>query len=111
MRVKPRDSSHPKILQSPAAAAAAASVTAAYALAKPDLLNFIEKEDFNSKIIPVDTSQKDLSAEINKIKEEKKALELSIAEITAENSAIKTKIEEMNGNYAELSKVWCQNLI
>lgn len=104
LRVKPRDSSHPKILQSPAAAAAAASVTAAYALAKPDLLNFIEKEDFNSKIIPVDTSQKDLSAEINPIKEEKKALELSIAEITAENSAIKTKIEEMNDNYAELSK-------
>ncbi|KAL0403611.1 UNVERIFIED_CONTAM: Acyl-CoA-binding domain-containing protein 4 [Sesamum radiatum] len=34
MRVKPRDSLHPKILQSPAAAAAAASVTAAYALAK-----------------------------------------------------------------------------
>ncbi|KAH6763516.1 Galactose oxidase/kelch repeat superfamily protein, partial [Perilla frutescens var. hirtella] len=104
LRVKPRDSLHPKILQSPAAAAAAASVSAAYALARPELLDFSEKEDLNSKIIPVDTSQQDLLAEINSIKEEKKALELSIAEVTAENSGIKTKIEETNGNYAELSK-------
>ncbi|KAL1542364.1 acyl-CoA-binding domain-containing protein 6-like [Salvia divinorum] len=104
MRVKPRDYLQPKILQSPAAAAAAASVTTAYALAKPELLNLSEKEDSNSKIIPVDTSQKDISAEINSLKEEKKALELSLAEITASNSAIKTKIEEINGNHAELSK-------
>lgn len=111
MRVKPRDSSHPKILQSPAAAAAAASVTAAYALAKPELLNFGEREDSNSKVIPVDASRKDLSAEINSIKEEKKALELSLAETTANNSALKLKIEEINGSYAELSKVRCQNLV
>lgn len=111
MRVKPRDYLHPKILQSPAAAAAAASVTAAYALAKPELLGFSEKDDLNSKIIPVDTSRKDLLAEINSIKEEKKALELSLAEITADNSAIKTKIEEIKGNYAELSKVRCQNIM
>lgn len=111
LRVKPRDYLQPKILQSPAAAAAAASVTTAYALAKPELLNFSEKEDLNSKIIPVDTSQKDISAEINSLKEEKKALELSLAEITADNSAIKTKIEEINGNHAELSKVRCQNIV
>ncbi|XP_042015300.1 acyl-CoA-binding domain-containing protein 6-like [Salvia splendens] len=104
MRVKPRDYLQPKILQSPAAAAAAASVTTAYALAKPELSSFSEKEDSNSKIIPVDTSQKDISAEINSLKEEKKALELSLAEITADNSAIKTKIEEINENHAELSK-------
>lgn len=111
MRVKPRDSLHPKILQSPAAAAAAASVTAAYALVKPETLDFTEKEDLNSKVIPVDTSQQDLSVEINSIREEKKALELSLTEFMAENSAIKNKIEETNGNYAELSKVWYQNKI
>ena len=40
MKLKPRDSSHPKIFQSPAAAAAAASVTAAYAFAKSEKLDF-----------------------------------------------------------------------
>ncbi|KAI3470525.1 hypothetical protein Pfo_027188 [Paulownia fortunei] len=104
MRIKPRDSLHPKILQSPAAAAAAASVTAAYAWAKPEMLDITAKEDSNSKVIPVDTSQLDLQVEINSIREEKKALELSLIEITTENSALKAKIEETSGNYAELSK-------
>ncbi|KAL8533202.1 hypothetical protein ACS0TY_009448 [Phlomoides rotata] len=104
MRVKPRDSLHPKILQSPAAAAAAASVNAAFALSKSETLNFTEKEDLDSKEIQVDTSQQDLSNEITSIREDKKALELSLAECTSENSAIKIKIEEMNGSYAELSK-------
>ncbi|KAG8390564.1 hypothetical protein BUALT_Bualt01G0096600 [Buddleja alternifolia] len=105
MRVKPKDSLHPKILQSPAAAAAAASVTAAYALAKPETFNYAEKEDSNSKVIPMDnTSQRDLSAEVNLIREEKKALESSLIKVTTENSAVKTKIEEANVNYAELSK-------
>lgn len=39
MRLKPRDIPRPKIFQSPAAAAAAASVTAAYALAKSEKLD------------------------------------------------------------------------
>ncbi|KAL7109292.1 hypothetical protein ACP275_06G166700 [Erythranthe tilingii] len=104
MRVKPRDSLHPKILQSPAAAAAAASVTAAFALANPETVDFADKEDSNSKVIPVDTYQQNLSAEINSIGEEKKALELSLSEFTAETSALRTKLEEANGNYAELSK-------
>ncbi|KAL0358539.1 UNVERIFIED_CONTAM: Acyl-CoA-binding domain-containing protein 4, partial [Sesamum angustifolium] len=104
MRVKPRDSLHPKILQSPAAAAAAASVTAAYALAKAESLDFPEKEDSNAKVIQVDHSQQDHSVEINSIKEEKKALESSLTEVTNEISALKTKIDEANGNYNELSK-------
>lgn len=111
MRVKPGDSLHPKIIQSPAAAAAAASVTAAYALAKPEILGFADKEDPNSKVILVDTSQQDISVEINSIREEKKALERSLVELTTESSALKTKIEEVNGSYAELSKVWFPELI
>ncbi|KAL6573472.1 hypothetical protein OROHE_001931 [Orobanche hederae] len=98
MRVKPRDSLHPKILQSPAAAAAAASVTAAYAL------DIAEKEYSNSKVIPMDTTRQNLSLQINSIREENKALESSLMEITTENSGTKAKIEEANGNYAELSK-------
>ncbi|KAK9283103.1 hypothetical protein L1049_011334 [Liquidambar formosana] len=47
MRPKPRDSSRPKIFQSPAAAAAAASVTAAYALTKSEKLDFTETNESN----------------------------------------------------------------
>ncbi|GER33182.1 kelch repeat-containing protein [Striga asiatica] len=104
MRVKPRDSLSPKLLQSPAAAAAAASVTAAYALVKSEPLDMTEKDDPNSKVIAIDTTQQNLSVQINSLTEDKKALELSLAEIKTENSAIKAKIEEVNGNYAELSK-------
>ncbi|KAL6504099.1 hypothetical protein OROGR_026022 [Orobanche gracilis] len=104
MRVKPRDSLHPKILQSPAAAAAAASVTAAYALAKSEPSDIARKEYSNSKVIPMDTTGQNLSLQINSIREENKALESSLMEITTENSGTKAKIEEANGNYAELSK-------
>lgn len=106
MRLKPRDSLHPKILMSPAAAAAAASVTAAYALTKPEVLDLTEREDSNFKEVQNDTTRKDLSAEINAIREEKKVLESSLAEVTAENSAVKAKIEEVNNTHADLSKVF-----
>ncbi|XP_073293226.1 acyl-CoA-binding domain-containing protein 6 [Primulina huaijiensis] len=104
MRPKPRDALQAKILRSPAAAAAAASVTAAYALAKSELLDLTERKDSNDRVIPVDTSQKDLSVEINIIREEKKKLESSMIEVTTENSALKARIEETSGYYAELSK-------
>ncbi|KAI3474344.1 hypothetical protein Pfo_029178 [Paulownia fortunei] len=104
MRPKPRNFLHPKILQSPAVAAAAASVTAAYALAKPEMLNFTEREDSDFKVIPVDTSDQNLSVEINSIRDEKKELESSLMDVTAENSALKTKIEEMKANHVDLSK-------
>nr|GLL35009.1 acyl-CoA-binding domain-containing protein 4 [Ipomoea trifida] len=104
MRLKPRDSLHPKILMSPAAAAAAASVTAAYALTKPEVLDLTEREDSNFKEVQNDTTRKDLSAEINAIREEKKVLESSLAEVAAENSAVKAKIEEVNNTHADLSK-------
>ncbi|KAL3649977.1 hypothetical protein CASFOL_006380 [Castilleja foliolosa] len=105
MRVKPRDALNPKILQSPAAAAAAASVTAAYALAKSEQVDLTEKEDSNSKTVPVDSSrQQKISVQIDSIREENKALESSLIEITTGNSAIKAQIEEANQNHAELSK-------
>lgn len=105
MRPKPRDALQAKILQSPAAAAAAASVTAAYALAKAELLDLTERKDSNDRVIPVDSSQKDLSIEINIIREEKKKLESSMMEVNTEKSALKARIEEASGYYAELSKV------
>ncbi|KAI3809226.1 hypothetical protein L1987_25196 [Smallanthus sonchifolius] len=95
MRPKPKDSKHPKIFQSPAAAAAAASVTAAYALAKSESLDFTT---INSK------PKMDLSVEINVIKEEKKALESTIEEVKAVNSGLLEKLEELNGAHVDLSK-------
>lgn len=97
MKPKPTNSSHPKIFQSPAAAAAAASVTAAYALTKPGKLDFAETEDSNNKV--------DLSVEINAIREAKKVIESSLVDVRAETSALKAKLEETNTTYADLSKV------
>ncbi|KAK1421215.1 hypothetical protein QVD17_23390 [Tagetes erecta] len=95
MRPKPKDSKHPKIFQSPAAAAAAASVTAAYALAKSESLDFTT---INSK------PKMDLSAEISVIKEEKKALESTIEDVKAVNSELFEKLKELNGTHVDLSK-------
>ncbi|KAI3705227.1 hypothetical protein L1987_75461 [Smallanthus sonchifolius] len=95
MRPKPKDFKHPKIFQSPAAAAAAASVTAAYALAKSESLDFTT---ISSK------PKTDLSVEINVIKEEKKALESTIEEVKAVNSGLLEKLEELSGAHVDLSK-------
>lgn len=90
------DLSQPKILQSPAAAAAAASVTAAFALSKA------EKLESNSNGV---VSKNDINIEIEAVKEEKNVLELSLTEVRAENSKLKGAIEEVNGTHAELGKV------
>lgn len=72
MRPKPRDVLHPKILQSPAAEAAAASVRAAYALTKPEKLDLSEREDTSFKEVHVDSTQQNLLAEISALGVQKK---------------------------------------
>ncbi|XP_022765490.1 acyl-CoA-binding domain-containing protein 4-like isoform X1 [Durio zibethinus] len=104
MKLKPRKSSRPKIFQSPAAAAAAASVTAAYALAKSEKLDFPQIIDLNFNGVENNVPKKDINVEIDAIKEEKKTLELSIEEVRAENSGLREKIDELNSNHTELSK-------
>ncbi|KAJ8765993.1 hypothetical protein K2173_020509 [Erythroxylum novogranatense] len=103
MRLKPRDLSRPKIFLSPAAAAAAASVTAAYALAKSEKLDF-SNIALHSKDVQHVPSEQDQALEIDAIKEEKNALELTLAEVRAENSKLNEKIDEVNGTHADLSK-------
>lgn len=105
MRPKPRDYPHPKIFQSPAAAAAAASVTAAYALSKSGKLEFSEMEDLSIKLAQAHGSQWDLASDITAIKEEKKMLESALAKVRAENSSFKGKIDESTDTHADLSKV------
>ncbi|KAK4776353.1 hypothetical protein SAY86_005041 [Trapa natans] len=102
-RPKPRESAPPKIFQSPAAAAAAASVIAAYALTKPEKTEFIES-DHSTKLVGNNVSQQDTEAELSAIKEEKNALELSLAEVREENSKQRERISEANNTLSELSK-------
>lgn len=97
MRPKPKDSKQPKIFQSPAAAAAAASVTAAYALAKSESLDFTTIEHSKPKV--------DLSVEVGVLKGENKTLESSIAGVKTENSALMEKLVECNGTHVDLTKV------
>jgi len=101
MRPKPRNSSRPKIFQSPAAAAAAASVTAAYDLAKSEKLDFSETEEPIKLVV----NKKDVSVELDAVREDKKVMELSLTEARQENSRLREKIEEVNNTHAELSKV------
>ncbi|WCJ19227.1 Acyl-CoA-binding domain-containing protein 4 [Euphorbia peplus] len=102
MRLKPRDIPRLKIYQSPAAAAAAASVTAAYALAKSEKLDY-SNISLNSKGLQ-STREQDLAVELDSIKEDKKAFEVSLAEVRSENSRLREKIDEVNSTHAELSK-------
>ncbi|CAN4126519.1 unnamed protein product [Withania somnifera] len=101
MRPKPRDALHPKILQSPAAEAAAASVRAAYALAKPDIS---EIEDSNFKEVHVDSTQQNLLTEISVFGEQKKVLESSLADVRTENANLRNNLEDVNATHADLSK-------
>ena len=105
MRPKAKDTMRPKIFQSPAAAAAAASVTSAYALSKSEKLDFIQLDDINSKLSANGHPKDDVTDKVEAIKEEKRLLELSIAEVRAENSKLGGEIEEINNTHAELTKV------
>lgn len=104
MRPKPRDVLHPKILQSPAAKAAAASVRAAYALTKPEKLDLSEREDSSFKEVHIDSTQQNLLAEISALREQKKVLESSLADVRAENANLRNKTEDVITTHADLTK-------
>ncbi|VVB13200.1 unnamed protein product [Arabis nemorensis] len=104
MRLKPEKSSHPKIYKSPAAAAAAASVTAAYAIAKSDKSDYPPPAKPTLNGIGNNSSERDIRTRIDTIKEEKGKLESSVAETQVENSKLREKIDEVNSSHAELSQ-------
>ncbi|KAJ7974986.1 acyl-CoA-binding domain-containing protein 4 [Quillaja saponaria] len=104
MRPKPKESPHPKIYQSPAAAAAAASVTAAYALTKSEKLDFTKLENISSKASGNGHLEQNITMEIEASREAKHVLDVSLAEVRAENSRLRGEIDEVNGTHAELSK-------
>ncbi|CAA7033932.1 unnamed protein product [Microthlaspi erraticum] len=104
MRLKPGESSHPKIFKSPAAAAAAASVTAAYAIAKSEKSDFPPPANPTLNGIGNTFSEGDIRKRIDAVKEEKRSLESSVAETKVENSKLKEKIDEVNNSHTELSQ-------
>ena len=97
MRPKLKDSARPKIYMSPAAAAAAASVTAAYSYKSEKPPELPKPESVYPK--------QDGSPVLANMKDAKRLLELSLIEVREENSMLKGKIEEINSNHEELSKV------
>lgn len=105
MRLKPGESSHPKIFKSPAAAAAAASVTAAYAIAKSEKSDFPPPANPTLNGIKNTFSEGDIRNRVDAIKEEKRTLESSVAETKVENSKLREKIDEVNSSHTELSQV------
>ncbi|CAH2074171.1 unnamed protein product [Thlaspi arvense] len=104
MRLRPGESSHPKIFKSPAAAAAAASVTAAYAIAKSEKSDIPPPANATLNGIGNGFSKSDIRSRIDAIKEEKKTLESSVAETQVENSKLREKIDEVNSSHTELSQ-------
>ncbi|KAL0452030.1 UNVERIFIED_CONTAM: Acyl-CoA-binding domain-containing protein 4 [Sesamum latifolium] len=95
MRVKPRDTLHPKILQSPAAAAAAASVTAAYALAKAESLDSPKKKIqilSNPDFFSPEVAEAQIG-ELQKMLESLPSLEEKVQALRAEKSAFERDME------------------
>lgn len=98
----------PRLLQSPAAAAAAASVTAAYAIITAtdakniDMRNSVDPDVKSDEIENV---QKLSAIDTDTLKAEKKLLESRIMQARDENSRLQTKIDEMNITHSELLKV------
>lgn len=88
MRPKIKESVKRKIYQSPAAAAAAASVSAAYSIGSG-------KTEYPKQEISSDTDE---------TKEAKGLLESSLAEVRGENSMLQGKIDDLNSTHKELSK-------
>ncbi|KAL9236550.1 hypothetical protein vseg_011204 [Gypsophila vaccaria] len=88
MRPKLKDTIPPKIYQSPAAAAAAASVSAAYSLNSGKQLDTLKVEQTDTY----------------RVRAEKGLLESSLTEVRAENSMLKGKIDVSNSTHVELAK-------
>lgn len=106
LRTKPKDLSRPRIFQSPAAAAAAASVTAAYALTSSGerKIDIRKKEDATFQETEVGTSPQDFTVGFNLIAAEKMTLESSLTEIRTQNYKFKDDLAEINNTYEDLSK-------
>ncbi|XP_051191962.1 acyl-CoA-binding domain-containing protein 4 [Lolium perenne] len=107
MKPKPRNFVQPRLLQSPAAAAAAASVTAAYAVitaADEKTKDIVATDDLDVKRAEPGSSSKQIVAEIDALNGEKVELESRLTEVRAENTKLKDKLDMVKLSYGELTK-------
>lgn len=95
MRPSSRDTSQPKIYKSPAAAAAAASVTAAYALSKTDNSHHPATAASNFVSPAINGRQADVDAKIATYRKEKSELESLLDGARVENSILHGKLVEI----------------
>lgn len=105
LKTKKLDSTQPRLLQSPAAAAAAASVTAVYALttAADKEITVIAKEEKPKKVQTQESTK--VVANYDALSAENKILESRLIEIRAENLKLRGNIDELNNSHTELSIV------
>ncbi|GAB4836388.1 hypothetical protein Ancab_001299 [Ancistrocladus abbreviatus] len=104
LKPKLKEPARPKIFLSPAAAAAAASVSAAYSISSAKQTDLSKAEDSNGDSCEIKHPQQDFTFDVDTIREEKRLLELSVAEVRQENSKLREKIDDVNNTHAELSK-------
>ncbi|KAM0906544.1 hypothetical protein ACQ4PT_016685 [Festuca glaucescens] len=97
---------NPRLLQSPAAAAAAASVTAAYAVtaAAEKTKDIVATDDLDVKRAEPGSSSRQIVAEIDALNGEKVELESRLTEVRAENAKLKDKLDMVKLSYGELTK-------
>lgn len=106
LKPKPIGSPRPKLFQSPAAAAAAASVTAAYSLNSKGekILDSSKSESESLEKVQNEPSSNSSKSDTNVATAEKAALEFSLSEVRAENLRLNGLLSEMNSTHDELSK-------
>ncbi|KAK3155697.1 hypothetical protein QOZ80_2BG0206440 [Eleusine coracana subsp. coracana] len=108
LKVKPINLVQPRLLQSPAAAAAAASVTAAYAVITATnhekTRDIVATDDLDIKRAQPANSSKKFVAEIDILNVEKSKLVSRLAEVRDENLKLKDKLNLTNLSYGELAK-------
>uniref|UniRef100_A0A0E0NN11 Acyl-CoA-binding domain-containing protein n=1 Tax=Oryza rufipogon TaxID=4529 RepID=A0A0E0NN11_ORYRU len=94
MKLKPRNLVQPRLLQSPAAAAAAASVTAAYAVITDEKTrDIVATDDLDVKRVQPSGSSKQITTELDALNGEKGKLESRLAEVRDENSKLKDRLD------------------
>jgi len=107
LKPKARNLVQPRLLQSPAAAAAAASVTAAYAVitgTDEKTRDIVATDDFDIKRAQPASNSKKFVAEIDVLNGENGKLASRLAEVRDENSKLKDKLDMANLSYGELAK-------
>ncbi|PKA59430.1 Acyl-CoA-binding domain-containing protein 4 [Apostasia shenzhenica] len=103
LKPKPRTPAQPKLYQSPAAAAAAASVTAAYAVATLTDRKNCDSADEYVKEEPSTNPPEATSLDAENLAAKKNTLECKLAELREENEKVKLNLEDVRNQQSLLA--------